>query len=538
MTEDTRTLVLVIPHWPTIAAGVAYNCPAAVTHMNRVVDATPAAVEHGVVAGIRRREAQRLCPELEMIDHDEARDARKFHLIVAALESITPRVEVSTGGWCSFPTRGPSRYFGGDEALAQLVAERALDALCNTLGVAEVPRVIRPRVGVADSRFTACLAAFPKNLPLIQIVTPGTNSKFLAPFPVDALGRKESPLVDAADLVDVFRRLGLRTLGDVASLPADHLLARFGSPGLLAHRLSLGIDSRISQTHLISDVVIEEGEIEPPAEGTETAVFLAKTLADAIHKRLSSEGLACARILIEVESEHGETSSRYWRNEHQFTPTAITDRVRWQLEGWCHPTSGPTGRLSLVRLVADEVVPDDGRQLGFWGGEAPSDERVVRSLARIQGMLGPDAVTVVEHREGRRLPDIEQRVSLTVTGFDPDRSVATPEAVAAPWPGRLPAPLPAVVFQQAQQLIVTDTDGQPVRVNGRGQIGGDPAHAQGELLGSHLIVGWGGPWFLDERWWDSARKNRQARFQLLLADGTAHLCVVQSEKWWLEASYE
>ena len=56
---DVRTLVLAIPHWSTIAAGAAYDCPAAVMHMNRVVDATPFAVEQGVVPGIRRREAQR-----------------------------------------------------------------------------------------------------------------------------------------------------------------------------------------------------------------------------------------------------------------------------------------------------------------------------------------------------------------------------------------------------------------------------------------------------------------------------------------------
>ena len=45
---DVRTLVLAIPHWSTIAAGAAYDCPAAVMHMNRVVDATPFAVEQGV----------------------------------------------------------------------------------------------------------------------------------------------------------------------------------------------------------------------------------------------------------------------------------------------------------------------------------------------------------------------------------------------------------------------------------------------------------------------------------------------------------
>ena len=77
---DVRTLVLAIPHWSTIAAGAAYDCHAAVMNMNRVVDATPFAVEQGVVPGTRRREAQRLCPDLEMIDDDEARNARRFHL--------------------------------------------------------------------------------------------------------------------------------------------------------------------------------------------------------------------------------------------------------------------------------------------------------------------------------------------------------------------------------------------------------------------------------------------------------------------------
>ena len=112
---DARTLLLAIPHWPTIAAGVTSNSPVAVMHMSQVVDATPAAVDQGVVPGIRRREAQRLCPDLEMIDNDEARNIRRFHLIVTALESITPRVEISTGGWCSKPPKGPSSAISAGE---------------------------------------------------------------------------------------------------------------------------------------------------------------------------------------------------------------------------------------------------------------------------------------------------------------------------------------------------------------------------------------------------------------------------------------
>src|SRR5207247_687602 len=79
---------------------------------------------------------------------------------------------------------------------------------------------------------------------------------------------------------------------------------------------------------------------------------------------------------------------------------ALADRVRWQLDGWLTTTwaDRPTGGIALLRLVPDEVVPDDGRQLGFWGGAREADERAARAVARLQGLLGPDAVAVPEQR--------------------------------------------------------------------------------------------------------------------------------------------
>src|SRR5205814_215917 len=79
---------------------------------------------------------------------------------------------------------------------------------------------------------------------------------------------------------------------------------------------------------------------------------------------------------------------------------AMAERVRWQLDGWI--TSGATtAGLSLLRLAAEEVAPDGGRQLGFWGGEAVADERAGQVLARLQGMLGPDAVVTAVVGGGR-----------------------------------------------------------------------------------------------------------------------------------------
>ncbi|MCB0964611.1 MAG: hypothetical protein KDA98_15130, partial [Acidimicrobiales bacterium] len=79
------------------------------------------------------------------------------------------------------------------------------------------------------------------------------------------------------------------------------------------------------------------------------------------------------------------------------------DRVRWQLDGWLSGPAAtrPSAGVRHLRLVPLEVVAGGGRQLGFWGGESQVDERVWRAVARLQGLLGVDAVTVPEVRGGR-----------------------------------------------------------------------------------------------------------------------------------------
>src|SRR5205085_1064867 len=90
----------------------------------------------------------------------------------------------------------------------------------------------------------------------------------------------------------------------------------------------------------------------------------------------------------------------------------------------------------LLRLAADEVAPDDGRQLGFWGGEAVADERAGRALARLQGMLGPEAVVTAVVGGGR---SPAEQVRLVPWGdprepalpLGPVRASVTPRARAA-----------------------------------------------------------------------------------------------------------
>src|SRR5438270_4856293 len=112
-----RALAVGCPRWPIVAHALPPDEPAAIFFANRVVAASVEAVANGVRKGMRRREAQSRCPEVAVLTHDPARDARAFEPIVAAIEAFGPRVEVVRPGLCVMAARGPARYFGGEDAL-------------------------------------------------------------------------------------------------------------------------------------------------------------------------------------------------------------------------------------------------------------------------------------------------------------------------------------------------------------------------------------------------------------------------------------
>ena len=520
----TRTLVAWVADWPVVAAGVAAGEPAAVVFANRVVACSAAARAEGVARGLRRREAQARCPALTVVEADPGRDARAFEPVAAAVAAFAPRVEVVRPGVVAVATRGPSRYFGGDAALASRVAEAVSAVVADggptaRVGVADGARACR--VGVADGAFAASLAARRG-----VVVPPGESARFLAPFPVTALDRPE--------LTDLLVRLGLSTLGAFAALPPADVLARFGGDGAVAHRLARGLDERPLVGHDPPPDFAVQVELDPPAVRVDTAAFAARALADELHRALATRGLACTRVGIEAETEHGEHLARLWRADGALTPSAIADRVRWQIDGWVNATSGApdrlTGGLTRLRLVPDQVVPDDGRQLGFWGGVSEADERAARALARVQGMLGPEAVVVAVASGGRHPAE---RVTLVPWG-DARKPARPPDP---PWPGQVPPPSPATLFAPPLAAEVVNATGAPVGVTGRGAVTAAPARVS--VGGGRWadVAGWAGPWPVDERWWDAAAHRRRARFQVV-AGGAAWLLALEGGRWWAEASYD
>ncbi|MBS1907425.1 MAG: DNA polymerase Y family protein [Actinobacteria bacterium] len=496
--EPVRVIVLWFPDWPLRAAlGAEAEEPAAILHANRVVACSAAARAQGVRTGQRRREAQGLVPSLRLLPADPARDERAFQPVLRLIEAQAPGAQLLRPGLVLLRARGVARYHGGEAEAA-----RALHALLAASGHPEV------RLGIADGPFTAELAARGGD-PLL-VVAAGASAAFLAPLPVQAL---RTPGVTALLL-----RLGIHTLGELAALGPERLRERFGEHGGRLHALASGADSRPVVPRDPDPELAAEVEFESPLGQSDQIAFAVRQSADAVLLALGKASLVCTEVRIDLTDDDGQVTSRTWLHPTCFEAADLVDRVRWQLESLAAEAAA-TGAdadeahrfRGIARVRIAPVAVDDAahHQPGLFG--SGTDERLHHAVSRVQTLLGHEGVVTAVVAGGRLLSDRQQ---LTPWG----ERVVPARSADQPWPGQLPDPLPAEVFDPPRPIAVTAADGSPVGVDGRGRLTADPA-----AVDACAVASWAGPWPVRDRRGDPAGALRGERLQLVDVEERAWL---------------
>src|SRR5450830_162626 len=543
---STRPTVLWVPDWPVVAATeaeqVPLHLPAAVHDARRLTAVSALARAQGVRRGMRRRQAQSCCPELVLIPVDEGRDVRLFEPVAAAVETVVAGVAVVRAGLLLLPADGASRYHGSEEVLS----ERLVTAVAEQTGH-------EAHVGTADGLLASILAARTGS-----VVEPGASREFLAPRGVEDLAHaavQDGGAQDVAELVDLLGRLGLRTLGDLAGLPAGDVHARFGRLGAWAQMLARGEDSRPPALRRPETDLEVSCALDPPAERVDTATFVGRRLAEELYALLLEHSAMCGRLQITARTEAGEELVRTWSTDlgglGGLTGARITDRIRRQLEGWLTAgalaegsrTRGSRGdadrevptRAALVHLAiaAQEVAPAGAEQGRLWGGPSGGDRRAHRALDRVQGLIGGGGVLTAALQGGR---DVRDQVYLRPWG----EQAPPHRPVDRPWPGRLPSPAPATVLRDPEPVDLLDAPGAPVGLDARFTLSAPPATLARRGPGAgrgRVVVGWAGPWPLAERWWTDEPRYR-THLQVALEDGSALLLAHTAETWTCEAVYD
>lgn len=520
----TRTMMLWCPDWPITAALREYDLPVeaplALVEKGEIFACSPAARENGVKRGLRIREAQARCPELIVKHYDPELDERIFEPVIAAAEKIMPGVQLVRPGLCALRSQGPARYYGSEEQAAEVLL-KALDSIGLT----------RARVGIADGPFAAEHAArateVDPDLDPVWIIPEGGSAEFLSSFPLDVL--------DEPQLAVLLRRLGIRSLGDFAALDQADVRNRFGADGALAHLKASGLNHHgvVARTPPVEhDVAVD---FEPALVRIDELSFTFRTSAEEFVDGLREAGLVCTALLVRLSSENGEVSERLWHHPRWFDADDVLDRVRWQLQGSGSVGHGLTSGINRVQVSPENVENLSGHADGLWG--TGSDEGIHHGLARVQGMLGHGAVLTAMIAGGRMLSD--RRVFIPWGDAPSGRAAAAGKEKGLPWPGKIPGPAPATVFDEPRPVLVLDATGNSVDVDSRGLLTAAPEvfSPADSGLPQHNVTSWAGPWPINERWWESTGRTLN-RFQLVDATGAAWLLVLEDHRWWAEASYD
>jgi protein ImuB len=344
----------------------------------------------GIHAGMRLGEALARCPRLVLVPPDPAGVADRWERMLAALEAIGAAVETVRPGLACFAAHGLLRLYGGEVAGVIAAARRALG--------------VPARFGVAPTRFAATAAAARARIrrPLEVMGGEREARTFLAPLPVALL--RDRP--EVAALPESLERLGIGTLGELASLPPASVSDRFGGAGVLAQRLARGGDTplhpRVPGESLRETLELPEASSGPQLERA-LGLLIDRVLARSERRGRSLRSVILSAVLV----EDGGT----WRERMTFRE-ALSDPQRMRLALVPRLTQVPAPAASL-RLAVESFGPPAGAQRGLLDDPAAARAaRLREAIRQTRAAAGADAaLRILAVDPGSRVP--ERRAVLT-----------------------------------------------------------------------------------------------------------------------------
>jgi DNA polymerase-4/protein ImuB len=186
---------------------------------------SPEAEAAGVRPGLPLREVVPLCPEAMVLQPDPVRTAAVREAVLADLQRVSPSVEPADDGYFFLDLLGLKAMYGELAAVEEAIR-------------AAVPPLLRPRLGFANGRLAAAVAArmAEPGFARATVVPASETQMFLAPLSVRHL------LMLAPDVLHRLELLGLKKIGDLAALPFNAVQAEFGPAGARAWRMARGKD--------------------------------------------------------------------------------------------------------------------------------------------------------------------------------------------------------------------------------------------------------------------------------------------------------
>jgi protein ImuB len=282
-----------------------------------------------------------------------------------AFSPLTEDLSKDTACICCIDISGTTNLFGPPEILANTLLERV-----RSLG-------ILAQVSVSSNfHAVVCLA---KGLSLrnsIQVIASGKELEGLASLPLTVLDLTEPQK-------ETFAIWGIHTLGMLAALPEEELIARMGQEGKRLWQLAHGNCAHLFMPVELNFVLEERMELDTPVELLDSLLFVTNVMLDQLVLRAKARILALASVTITLSLEGGRSHSRTVR-----PALPSIDKQLWikllHLDLEAHP---PHAAILAVILHA-EPGSISKVQSGLFSPQLPEPTRLDVTLARISAIVG------------------------------------------------------------------------------------------------------------------------------------------------------
>jgi len=339
-------------------------------HRRGVVSAASYEVRpYGVRSAMPLVTALRLCPSAVVLPVDFPAYRAASAQVFAIARAYTPQVEPASLDEAYLDVTGSQRRFGTPPAIAAEMRDR-IQAECG----------LSASFGVATSKTVAKIASEVRKPRGFVVVAPGEEADFLAPLPVRALPGL-GPASEAA-----LEGLGVRTLGQLATLPLEVLRRRLGeAAGHSLSRRSRGIDdATVTVPGRPKSVSREETFLEDVSDRRLLEDRVRQLAAD-VGRRLRAGGWNAATVTLKLRDSRFTTQSR------QRTLPAPVDADRL-LAATALELLDTTWRGEPLRLlgVGASALGDAG-QLDLLDPEVERESRLDRVLDDLHRRFGDRA---------------------------------------------------------------------------------------------------------------------------------------------------
>lgn len=357
-----------------------------------VASASYEARAFGVHSAMPMTRARRLCPSAVVLPPRHGAYADVSARVLEIFRSITPLVEPLALDEAFLDVAGALRRLGRPAEIGRLIRRTVFEQ-----------QGITCSVGVASTKFAAKLASTACKPDGLLVVPADETVEFLRSLPVTALwgvGERTE---------EILRRLGLRTVGDLATTPPETLRHELGDAlGDHLHALARGEDPRPVVTGAPDKSISAEETFDRDLADPRLIRRELLRLSERVGGRLREAGLAGRTVAVKLRRPDFTTTSR------SRTLPDPTDLARDVYVTACalYGASGLSGApLRLVGVRVENLVPAGSttRQLALGDPEKGwrEAEHAVDQAVRRFGAGAVRPAALMADRESHVIPEAD-----------------------------------------------------------------------------------------------------------------------------------